>query len=254
MFDARKLLDQLVGPQGGALADDLLTKGRDLLGQGTDAIAGQASQAFGQETVDKARDYLSRNAEQLGIGAAAGGLLGVLLGSDTGRKVGGTVLQAGALAAIGGLAWKAYSQWQASKGGQPAATGEAPPAIEHPGGEQGVATALIVAMISAAKADGVVDPKEYRTILGKASEAGLDLETNAFLEAELSSPVDIDKVVAASTSPQMAVQLYAASALAITPDRNSEKAYLTELASRLGLEPGLVAEVEARIAAARAAG
>ncbi|KPL54177.1 hypothetical protein ABB55_19790 [Prosthecomicrobium hirschii] len=253
MFDARKLLDQLVGPQGGALADDLLTKGRDLLGQGTETVAGQASQIFGQDTVDKARDYVTRNAEQLGIGAAAGGLLGVLFGTETGRKVGGTALQAGALAAIGGLAWKAYSNWQASKGaGAPAEAG--PPAVEHPEGEQGLAATLIVAMINAAKADGVVDPKEYQTILGKAAAAGLDPEANSFLEAELSSPVDIEKVVAAATSPQVATQIYAASTLAITPDRNSEKAYLAELASRLGLEPGLVAEIEARVAAARAAG
>lgn len=58
-------------------------------------------------------------------------------------------------------------------------------------------------------------------------------------------PLDIDAVVGAATSPELAVEIYAASVLAIDPDDPAEQAYLAMLASRLKLEPGLKASVEA---------
>lgn len=254
MFDAKKLLDQLVGPQGGQLAGELLKAGQSYLGQGAGAALKGATDVFGAERVGQARDYLDKNGQALGIGAAAGGLLGVLLGTETGRSAAGTAAKLGTLAIVGGLAWKAYRSWQQGEGAGAAGAGtpdlgdppEAPEADQ-----QALAQALIVAMINAAKADGVIDPTEYRTIVGKAASVGIDAEASAFLQEELSSPVDIEKVVAASMGPEVATQIYAASALAIRPDKNSEKAYLAELASRLGLAPGLVAEIDARVEAAR---
>lgn len=251
MFDARKLLDQLVGPQGGAIADQLLTQGRAYLGQGTDAASRGAAGMLGQDRVDRARDYVGRNAESLGVGAAAGGLIGLLLGTKTGRSLGGSALKLGALAAIGGLAYKAYADWQAKQGGAVGPGPDAGPAMLPGPEEQALARVLIVAMIQAAKADGVVDPTEYRTILGKAETVGIDPEASAFLDAELTGPADMDKVIAAATTPEVATQIYAASALAIVPDRPTEVAYLVELARRLGLDPALTAEIDARVVAAR---
>jgi uncharacterized membrane protein YebE (DUF533 family) len=245
MFDAKKLLDQLVGPEGAALADQVLGQGKGYLGQGLDAATRGASDMFGADAVAGAKDFVTRNAEGLGVGAAAGGLLGMLLGTRTGRAVGGSALKLGTLAAIGGLAYKAYTDWQ---GGQQ--TGAAPAALPE-SEQQALAEALIIAMISAAKADGVIDPKEYQTIAGKAAEAGLDAEASAFLEAEMSSPLDIERVVGYATSPEIGTQIYAASCLAISPDKNSETAYLAELARRLHLDAGLKAEIERRVAEAR---
>lgn len=225
MFDARKLLDQLVGPQGGAIADQLMTRGRDYLGQGTEAASRGAAGMVGQERVDQARDYVRRNAETLGVGVAAGGLIGLLLGTKTGRSLGGSALKLGALAAIGGLAYKAYTDWQAKQGGVSAGPVSGPAVLPGPE-EQALARTLIVAMIQAAKADGVVDPTEYRTILGKAETVGIDPEASAFLDAELTGPADMDKVIAAATTPEIATQIYAASALAIVPDKPAEVAYL----------------------------
>jgi len=56
--------------------------------------------------------------------------------------------------------------------------------------------------------------------------------------------LDIDQVVAAATTPELAVEIYAASVLAIDPDDPAEQAYLAMLASRLKLEPGLRAAIE----------
>ena len=49
---------------------------------------------------------------------AAGALVAVLLGTGTGRQVTGTALKLGGLAAIGGLAYKAYQNYK--NGDQPA--------------------------------------------------------------------------------------------------------------------------------------
>ena len=46
-------------------------------------------------------------------------------------------------------------------------------------------------------------------------------------------------------TPELAVEIYAASVLAIDPDDPAEQAYLAMLASRLKLDPGLKAAVEA---------
>ncbi len=53
-------------------------------------------------------------------GAAAGGVLAVLLGSRSGRSLGGKALKLGTVAALGSLAWKAYGEWQAKQGQQAA--------------------------------------------------------------------------------------------------------------------------------------
>ncbi|MEJ1161972.1 tellurite resistance TerB family protein [Prosthecomicrobium sp. N25] len=244
MFDAKKLLDALVGPEGAQRADQVL-------GRGLDAARRGATDVFGNEAVDRAQDYVKGNAETL-IAGAAGGLLGLLVGTKTGRSVAGAGLKLGTLAAVGGLAWKAYQNWQASQPGA-AGTGPDAPAALPESDQQALARTLIVAMIAAAKADGIIDPKEYRTIAGKAAEAGIDPEASAFLEAEMSSPLDIEKVVAGATSPEIATQIYAASCLAIAPDKNSEIAYLAELAGKLGLDPALRAEIDRRVAEARTA-
>lgn len=74
-------------------------------------------------------------------------------------------------------------------------------------------------------------------------------EDTAFLEAELASPVDIERIVREARTPEVAAEVYAASLLAITPDAPAERAYLDLLAARLGLDPGLKRELEAAVAA-----
>nr|WP_136250206.1 tellurite resistance TerB family protein [Ningiella ruwaisensis] len=52
------------------------------------------------------------------MGGVAGGGLTSMIASKKGRKVGKGALKVGALAAVGGLAWKAYQQYSANKEGQ----------------------------------------------------------------------------------------------------------------------------------------
>jgi len=163
-------------------------------------------------------------------------------------KLGGT-------AALAGLAYKAYTQWQASKNAAPQA--EAPPMKDITPKPEGtpflpsiaqqrdsMSLAILRAMIAAAKADGHIDADEQRRIFGKLDELDLDMEEKAFVMDELRKPLDIDAVVAAASTPELAVEIYAASVLAIDPDDPAEQAYLAMLASRLKLDPGLRLAVE----------
>ncbi|MBL8895737.1 MAG: tellurite resistance TerB family protein, partial [Rhizobiales bacterium] len=92
-----------------------------------------------------------------------------------------------------------------------------------------------------------IDANEQKRIFAKIDELALDTEAKAFVFDELRKPLDIDAVVRGATSPEAAIEVYAASALAIDPDDPAEQAYLAMLASRLKLDPGLRASVDQEV-------
>ncbi len=98
-------------------------------------------------------------------------------------------------------------------------------------------------MINAAKADGKIDGAEMQRIVGKLKKDGISEEERAFLEAELNKPLDIDGLVSQVKSPEVAVQVYAASLLAIEVDTAGEKDYMRRLAQGLGLNQQTVDNV-----------
>ncbi len=69
---------------------------------------------------------------------------------------------------------------------------------------------------------------------------------------ELARPLDVDAIAAGATCPETAAEIYAASLIAIDPDRPSEKGYLANLAARLKLEPALVDHLHATVRTAMA--
>lgn len=228
MFDPQKLLEQFLGgSRGGAPAKD------------------------GSRTGGMSPDFM----KGLATGGVAGGLAGILLGGKTSKKMAKGAVKLGGTAALAGLAYKAYESWRAS---QQAPAAEAPPPMKditpHPAGtpflpaasaeRDGKSLAILRAMIAAAKADGHIDAEEHQRIFQKLDEHDLDTEEKAFIIDELRKPLDIDAVVAAAVTPELAVEIYAASVLAIDPDDPAEQAYLAMLASRLKLDPGLRAAVE----------
>ena len=158
-------------------------------------------------------------------------------------------MKLGGTAALAGLAYKVYSEWQASK--QPARRPDAsqpmkdvtPPAVFLPQAATAradMSLAVLRAMIAAAKADGHIDAAEQQKIFGKLDEMQLGIEDKAFVVDELAKPLDIDAVVAAATTPELAVEIYAASVLAIDADDPAEQAYLGHA--------GLAPETRSRLA------
>ncbi|MGB3830568.1 MAG: tellurite resistance TerB family protein [Mesorhizobium sp.] len=195
---------------------------------------------------------------------AAGALAAVLLGTGPGRKVTGAAVRLGGLAAIGGLAYKAYQNYV--NGQQPATDAPAsaepellpPPAGTEfhpdsaPQGEAEFALVLVRAMIAAAKADGHIDDEERGRIAGKLGAAGLGTDVESFLRTELEAPLDLDALVASARTEAQKVELYTASRLAIEPGTRAERGYLDLLAGRLGLPDELVDHVEATVSSAKA--
>jgi uncharacterized membrane protein YebE (DUF533 family) len=142
MLNAKSLLDSLVGNLSQVTG-----------GQGAKGLTDKAKQTW-------------NNQSALGKGAIAGGLLGILLTSG-GRRLLGTGLKVGGMAAIGGLAYKAYQDWKNGRSGGDATALPAPEGSAfNPDGEAAddLATRLLQAMIAAAKADGHVTPEERATM------------------------------------------------------------------------------------------
>lgn len=223
MFDAKRLLDQFLGGQGGKGAGEFM-KGA-------------------------------------GGGALAGGLAAILLGSKTGREIGGEALKLGGMAAVGALAYKAYSDWQAGK--EAPAAPSAPPSVPmlpapsgtpfNPStetGQQKLARHLLRAMIAAAKADGHIDAQEQARIFAEMDKLPLAADDKAFVMDELRAKLDIDAVAGAAETPEEAAEIYTASLLAIDIDNAAERGYLAMLAARLKLDDALVGHLQQTVAAA----
>lgn len=259
------LLEQLknaVGQSGGG--GGLLDTLGQVLGQATQGVkegAGQigeatgARDAFGKATgqtpedvVAKIKELIAQN--QLGAGAALGGLGGLLLGTRTGRSVAVGAAKVGALALIGGLAYKAYQNYAA---GKPLIAGADAPAAPAPAGSgfepdsvtNERASLFIQAMISAAAADGRVDGAEQQKILGGLKQAGLGSEAEQFLANALNNPATAAELASSVHDSQEAIQLYTAARIAIEPDSPAETKFLGDLANRLGLDRQLVAHIDA---------
>ena len=176
----------------------------------------------------------NRNLAIGGLGALAGALLGGRrgLGGALGGGLGG-----GVMALLGAMAYQVLKNRPGQ--GSRVPLGLAAPQSEAEKAELARNSELVLkAMINAAKADGRVDEGEIRRILGKVQESGADAQALEYLTAELKKPMETETLVgAARGNPELAVQIYSASLLAIEVDTPEEKRYLEVLAEALGLEP-----------------
>jgi uncharacterized membrane protein YebE (DUF533 family) len=182
------------------------------------------------------------------VGGLAGSLLGGLLSGKGGsKKLAKTAVKAGGLALIGAVAWKAWQQYQASQPGGGArsapASAQVPSAFDL---ERQPAPALLVlrAMVAAAKADGVVEPVERARILDRLQGAGLPPDEQQYVLNLIEQPLDLEAVVRGVGTPELAAEVYAASALSVHPASRIERGYLDLLGARLGLDPALTDELD----------
>ncbi len=195
---------------------------------------------------EQAKALLQNNAG----GLLAGGLAGLALGTRGGRSILGTAAKLGGVALIGGLAYKAYQNYQAGKPltsfGEPvAAAPQGSGFAEGDGDDQDRALLMVRSMIAAAAADGEIDDAERARILGNLKQAGLDDEASSFLEQEFANPLDASGLVQLSATPEIAAQIYTAARLAIDPDNDHEQSFLSDLSAGLGLDTELVAHIDA---------
>jgi uncharacterized membrane protein YebE (DUF533 family) len=176
----------------------------------------------------------------LGKGAAAGGLAGLLLGSKGGRKVAAY----GGLAALGVMAYRAY----ANRSDAPTEAAAQQPSLEHSGKESRL---VLKALLAGARADGHIDDRERALIDQEIERLGGDPEVRGWVERELSSPLDPQAVAAeVGGDPILASEVYLATALVIADAGFMERAYLDQLAVSLGLDDALKARLEREVQAA----
>lgn len=236
----------------------LLTRGQDMLRQqgGLGGLLGGGRS--GGASGGGVGDYLSGQLGGMGMGAAAGVLASVLLGSKGGRKLAGSALKMGALAVIGGLAYKAYQNYQS--GQSPAQSAGPVAALPEPASlvsetdtqKNEHALLLLRAMIAAATSDGDLDDSERERIVGQLHQIGLSDEEARFIDAEVANPKTVNDLAAGATTTDRKAEVYLASLLAIEADTTAEKVHLAQLAAALSLEPALVQHLNAAAESAKA--
>ena len=225
----------------------------------TDFLGGNAGSMWDQ-AAGKARSATANvDRKQVGTfaaGAAAGSVVSLLLGSKKVKKIGGNLLSYGGAAVLGGLAYKAWQNYQGNK--QPAVASAPadvlPPPADSPfnaavtvaADGKPFALALVRAMIAAAKADGHIDAQEQTSLFQRIETLGLDAESKAFVFDELSRPTDLNAIASLPRGPEQAAEIWLVSRLAIDPDDVREKAYLSALSAKLDLPPQLLEHLESQ--------
>ncbi|MDP2355843.1 MAG: tellurite resistance TerB family protein [Beijerinckiaceae bacterium] len=275
-MDAQKLLEQFLGPGGlsqhAQRARDML-RGASGEGGGLSGMLGQLGGMLGgkqeqspapggsQSRADAPSqggglDHLMNNIPGGATGAFAGaGLLAVLLGQKSVRKMAGGLMSVGASAALGALAYRAWQNWNTGQPltAAPIATPADAPAEDSPflpkadATGQPFALALIKAMIAAANADGHIGPEEHKQIFDAANRAGFDPDAKAFIFDALANPPSVRQIASMASGMEQSAELYLAARLAIDPDEPSEKAFLEALAQAMSLPPQFVAHLEQQV-------
>lgn len=213
-----------------SMLDSMLAGGRELATKGEDAAA---------RGLGVGNDAASRESMRRGMlgGAMGAGVMALLLGSRTARRVGTTGLALGGIAALGKMA---YDKWQEHEAGKGAA-----PRVDQLEGPAADARArlLITAMIGAAKADGHVDATERQAI--QSQLAVLGEEGQALLFEELGRPADPEAVARGADDPQSRAEVYTVSAMVCGDPNPEERAYLDRLAAALGMPAAEARAIEA---------
>jgi uncharacterized membrane protein YebE (DUF533 family) len=254
---SRARLEHSVGPEGlggvpglGELLGSVLggqATGRSAGGGLGDIFGGRPSGRASTGGLDDLLGSLLGGATRgAGGGGGLGDLLGGVLGGGQAEDSRGRSGSGAGMAILATIAMAALKNWTQSRGSAVGLTGAA---ASFAPGEVETMTApeteqlVLLAMISAAKADGAVDEAEIQRIVGKIDDDGVSPAEKQFLIAELRKPLDLPSLVDAVPSAAVAAQVYGASLLVMKVDTEAEADYLRELAAALGLDPGTVARL-----------
>jgi uncharacterized membrane protein YebE (DUF533 family) len=185
-------------------------------------------------------------------GAAAGGIMALLVSNKSARKFAGTAAGYGGAAILGGLAYKALKGWQNSSRDQAANDISTRYAIKD-AEDQYISNKrlspnfemkLIKAMIAAANADGHIDQEEQQRIFQTIDEMEISMEMKAQVLTLLRQPISVSEIAHGVVDMAQKSELYLVSCLAINPDHPSEQVHLDQLAQALKLPKELTNEIK----------
>ncbi len=202
--------------------ETLLTKGKEIASKGEDFLV----DSLGLDDNEETRNALRKG---VGVGAAAGALA-ILMASRSGRNL----VKIGGIAGLGTLAYKAY---QKNGGTEPE---ESQGLIQTLKGEQAEkrTTAILKAMVGAAKADGHISMREKKLINSYNQSA------KSPVKEVLNSPTSFKLIASLVDSQQAAREIYAAAARVANGINKKEREYLDNLARCLKLDPEIAARLE----------
>jgi len=231
-----QLKDELANFDAKELLDKLLVRGRDYAEQG---------QAIAEEKLNIPESGAEREVMLDGLkkGALASAVLLGLLGTKGGRKLTGTAMRLGGIAALGTAAYKGYQKWQ---GG----TQNVTPIHEIAADEAEQRGLLIIqTLVAAANADGKVDDDEQRRIKHELLEMHLPGELAMQLENIIDSPLSAQELASLVTDKATAAEVYIAARLLVDDDSSpSEKVFLEGLVSALDIDKEFKASLDSQVA------
>ncbi len=187
-------------------------------------------------------------------GALSGGVMALLVGNKKARKVAGKAATYGGAAVLGGLAYKAYQNWQTNKTHGSAqgsvasqssaqtksALGHEPHAIPQDNGpDTDHQLRLIKAMIAAAKADGHIDGLEQKRIFEAVEKLSLSAELKGMVFDLVMKPIALEELVSEGIGMEQKTEVYFYSCLAIDVDNQAEALHLKRLAEQLQIPEDL---------------
>jgi uncharacterized membrane protein YebE (DUF533 family) len=223
-------------------------------------LSGQSSggQSSGGQSAGGVGDILGSLGSMLGSPSGVGGMnkgqlggLGALAGALLGGGGGATkgAIGGSAMAILGTLALSALKNWQAQSGDAgDNALGLSETEVKQISAPE-TAELCLRGMIEAIKSDGQISQAEIERLTGKLSEGGITDEEKQFVQAAMSKPQDLAGLVKAIPNPEVGIQVYAASLMAISVDTLAEKAFLKGLADGTGIAPDAVARLHQLVGA-----
>jgi uncharacterized membrane protein YebE (DUF533 family) len=189
-------------------------------------------------------------------GGAAAGLIALLFGAKSSRKIATKVAKLGGTAVLGGLAYKAYGNWQKNK-----ALGQTRPVTDHDIdlASQTIPTlkdtsnavvrdqlslVLIMTMVAASKADGNVDSLEHKRLFEAIEKLELSASEKGAAFDLMSREISIQEIACSVSLDEHKAEVYLSAYLGIEVDSQSERTFLNQLAMALDLPKGFPAYLE----------
>ncbi|WNL39889.1 tellurite resistance TerB family protein [Halomonas sp. PAMB 3232] len=193
--------------------------------------------------------------------ALGGGAMALLMGSRPGRKLTGKALKYGIVASIGMYAWNAWQSSELRNGPSAGAdaewdrdqartaSGEHIDSLSSEHQEQRSRT-LLQAMILTARATGQSEEQTRTRVTQKMSDLGADDELYAWVEKQLSAPLEASVLAEQADSPQAAREILLVS-LAVAGERHEmESDWIEQLVDALGLDRETVIRLKRKAAQA----
>ena len=193
-----------------------------LVAKGVGKIMGGGSSSSGGSLLDGLGGLLGGGASGAGANGGLGGLLGSLAGSQQSSQEDST---------------KDFGSLfnDAIQGKEPEPTAE----------QNQQAEILLLAMVSAAKADGEIDASEQKKILDQLDDDSEDAE---MVREAVQAPLDLQGLIDRVPSG-MEQQVYLISLLAINLDSKEEAAYLDKLAKGLNISNAVSNQIHDKLGA-----